>query len=62
MTSTAIRVVAVALLLGGHPGTVSAQERFPRVQYLAGRSELLKPTEITLVLNDRELRAEQTSY
>jgi hypothetical protein len=45
-----------------HPGGAAAQERFPRVQYLAGRPELLKPTEVTLVLDDRELRAEQTVY
>jgi hypothetical protein len=62
MTATAIRVVAFALLLSCHPGIVSAQERFPRVQYLAGRPDLLKPTEVTLVLDDRELRAEQTVY
>ncbi len=62
MTATAIRVVAFALLLICHPFLASAQERFPRVQYLAGRPDLLKPTEVTLVLDDRELRAEQTVY
>ena len=45
-----------------YSGVAHAQERFPRVQYLAGRPELLKPTEVTLVLDDRELRAEQTVY
>ena len=33
-----------------------------QVQYVAGRPELLKPTEVTLVLDDKELRAEQTVY
>jgi hypothetical protein len=49
-------------LIGCLPGAATGQERFPRVQYLAGRAELLKPTEVTLVLDNRELRAEQTVY
>jgi hypothetical protein len=62
-TATAIQLSALALLVGWvHPGAVGAQERFPRVQYVAGRPELVKPTEVTLVLDDRELRVEQTVY
>jgi hypothetical protein len=63
MIATTLRVFAFALLVSGcQPGVGSAQERFPRVQYVAGRPELLKPTDVTLVLDDRELRAEQTVY
>jgi hypothetical protein len=63
MTATAMQMLACALLVTlCHPGAAAAQERFPRVQYLAGRSELVRPTEVTLVLDDRELRAEQTVY
>jgi hypothetical protein len=63
MTSTAMQVFAVAVLVSWcHPAGADAQERFPRVHYLAGRPELLKPTEVTLVLDDGELRAEQTVY
>ena len=63
MTATGMQVLALALLVSWfHPLLVGAQERFPRVQYVAGRTELLKPTEVTLVLDDKELRAEQTVY
>ena len=63
MTATGMQVLALALLVSWcHPLLVGAQERFPRVQYVAGRPELLKPTEVTLVLDDKELRAEQTVY
>ena len=63
MIATAMKLSALALLVSWcYPGAVGAQERFPRVQYMAGRPELLKPTEVTLVLDDRELRAEQTVY
>ena len=63
MAATFRQVLAFALFVSWcHPGAADAQERFPRVQYLAGRPELLKPTEVTLVLDERELRAEQTVY
>jgi len=63
MAATFRQVLVFALFVGWcHPGAAEAQERFPRVQYLAGRPELLKPTEVTLVLDGRELRAEQTVY
>ena len=63
MTATAVQFSALVLLASWcHPGAVGAQERFPRVQYVAGRPELAKPTELTLVLDQRELRAEQTVY
>src|SRR2546429_546715 len=63
MPATAVQLSAFALLLSWiHPGAVGAQVRFPRVQYVAGRPELMRPTEVTLVLDDRELRAEQTVY
>ena len=63
MTATAKPLFAIALLVSWyHPRVVGAQERFPRVQYVAGRPELAKPTEVTLVLNDLELRAEHTVY
>ena len=44
------------------PLTVSAQERFAGVEYLAGRGDLPKPFEATLVLDDQALRIEQTVY
>jgi len=63
MNARALKLLAAVLLVGGfQTNTALAQERFPRVQYLAGRPELLKPTEVTLVLDNRELRAEQTVY
>ncbi|MEP7304037.1 MAG: hypothetical protein ABJA98_00835 [Acidobacteriota bacterium] len=63
MAATFRQVLAFTLFVSWcHPGAADAQERFPRVEYLAGRPELLKPTEVTLVLDDRELRAEQTVY
>ena len=64
MTAIFRKILVFALFVAGAftRGAASAQERFPRVQYLAGRSDPLKPTEVTLVLDDRELRAEQTVY
>ena len=63
MTATAVQFSALVLLASWcHPGAVGAQERFPRVQYVAGRPELAKPTDVTLVLDDQDLRAEQTVY
>ena len=42
--------------------TAGAQQRFTGVEYIAGRTELARPFEATLVLDDHELRIEETVY
>ena len=42
--------------------TADAQQRFAGVEYVAGRPDLARPFEATLVLDDRELRIEETVY
>ena len=55
-------VFAVMLATSGLARTVVAQQRFTGVEYLAGRGELVRPFEATLVLDDRELRVEEIVY
>ena len=63
ITAVNICVSAVAMIATlCIPLTVGAPERFTGVEYLAGRADLPKPFEATLVLDDQQLRVEQTVY
>jgi hypothetical protein len=62
MTMKTTVALAAMIATVGLARTAGAQQRFAGVEYIAGRTDLAKPFDATLVLDDHELRIEEIVY